>query len=283
VLLFTVHAARLDGNVVRLPSACRGAAGTRGPCRRAPALATLAASSATTSNSRALWITGIVIVGAIGAFGLAIGLVLAGLDRHPPPTPRAGTSPESVPAPQTAPSPVTATTGGVLTRTVPPTPIPATIADGTWTVAKGIPAGVYRTTNAGSDCFWEIRKSGTDGSNDSDVVDNQVGAGPWTVKLRAGQDFETDGCGTWTKIATPLNPAIIPDGTWTVGADISAGTYRTTNAGSDCFWEIRKSGTDGSNDSDIVDNHLGGGLWTVALVVGQDFETDGCGNWTKIK
>jgi hypothetical protein len=62
-----------------------------------------------------------------------------------------------LPAPQIAPSPVTATTGGVPTGTVPRTPIPATIADGTWTVAKGIPAGVYRTVNAGSDCFWEIK------------------------------------------------------------------------------------------------------------------------------
>jgi hypothetical protein len=44
-------------------------------------------------------------------------------------------------------------------------------------------------------------ESGTDGSNDSDIVDNnQLGGGPWTVKLRPGQDFETDGCGTWTKI-----------------------------------------------------------------------------------
>jgi hypothetical protein len=245
-----------------------------------PSMPTLASSFATTSNSRVLWIMGIVIVGAIGLFGLAIGLIFAGMDRHPPSTPRVEASPEDVPAPETAPSPVTATTAGVPTKAAPPRPTPATIADGTGTVGVDIPAGVYRTTNAGSDCFWEIRKSGTTGTGG--IVGNQLGAGLWTIKLRAGQDFETDGCGSWTKITTPLSPAIIPDGTWNVGADIPAGTYRTTRAGSDCFWEI-KSGTNGSNDSGIVDNQLGGGPWTVALRAGQDFETDGCGSWTKIK
>jgi hypothetical protein len=65
-----------------------------------------------------------------------------------------------------------------------------------------------------------------------------------------------------------------------VGQDFPAGTYRTTAvAGSDCYWEITKSG---SNGSDIVDNHIGGGHLTVALKVGQDFDTEGCGTWSKV-
>jgi hypothetical protein len=162
-------------------------------------------SAATTSNTRALWIIGIAVFGIVGLAVLAVGFGLAVTNRHPASGPPVDTSSRHVPSPETVPTAAattttTATTVAVPTRPAPPKPTAATVADGTWIVAADIPAGVYRTTDAATTCFWEIRKTGTDGSNFSDVVDNQLGAGPWTVKLRAGQDFETDGCGTWTKI-----------------------------------------------------------------------------------
>ena len=44
----------------------------------------------------------------------------------------------------------------------------------------------------------------------------------------------------------------IEEGTWTVGTDVAAGTYRTSAAISgDCYWSITKSGTNGS---DIIDH-----------------------------
>jgi hypothetical protein len=79
----------------------------------------------------------------------------------------------------------------------PPPPPSPTIQDGTWTVGTDFPAGTYRTTGAGSDCYWAITKSGTNGA---DIINNHIGGGNLTVTLKSGQDFETDRCGTWTKV-----------------------------------------------------------------------------------
>jgi hypothetical protein len=85
-----------------------------------------------------------------------------------------------------------------------------------------------------------------------------------------------------TQAAPPPPPPkpTIREGTWTVGTDFPAGTYRTIGAGSACYWKITKSG---SNDSDIVNNHIGGGNLTVTLSSGQDFTTERCGTWTKVE
>jgi hypothetical protein len=73
----------------------------------------------------------------------------------------------------------------------------------------------------------------------------------------------------------------IEDGTWTVGEDVPAGTYRTTaNVSSRCYWQITKTG--GDSVSDIVDNDIpGGGRPRVTLKRGQDFKTSNCGTWSK--
>ncbi|MBO1268698.1 hypothetical protein [Arthrobacter cavernae] len=72
----------------------------------------------------------------------------------------------------------------------------------------------------------------------------------------------------------------VGDGTWTVGTDITPGTYRAAaDVGSGCYWGIYASGSNGSN---IIDNDLpGGGRPTVALSVGQDFKSSRCGKWEK--
>ncbi|MDJ0351516.1 hypothetical protein [Pseudarthrobacter sp. PH31-O2] len=72
----------------------------------------------------------------------------------------------------------------------------------------------------------------------------------------------------------------IADGTWTVGKDLEAGTYRATaDVGSSCYWGIYATGSNGSN---IIDNDLpGGGRPSVALAGGQDFKSSRCGKWEK--
>jgi hypothetical protein len=72
----------------------------------------------------------------------------------------------------------------------------------------------------------------------------------------------------------------IGDGTWTVGKDIEAGTYRAAaDVGSSCYWGIYATGSNGSN---IIENDLpGGGRPTVALAGGQDFKSSRCGKWEK--
>ncbi|WP_344620731.1 hypothetical protein [Dactylosporangium salmoneum] len=84
-----------------------------------------------------------------------------------------------------------------------------------------------------------------------------------------------------TAAAPPPAAPTIDDGTWTVGEDFPAGTYKTTGAGDSCYWAIYKSGTNQSFDS-MVDNHLGGGNLRVTVKAGQDFETKRCGVWSKV-
>lgn len=72
----------------------------------------------------------------------------------------------------------------------------------------------------------------------------------------------------------------VSDGTWTVGKDIAAGTYRATaDVGSSCYWGIYETGSNGSN---IIENDIpGGGRPAVALSAGQDFKSSRCGTWTR--
>ena len=72
----------------------------------------------------------------------------------------------------------------------------------------------------------------------------------------------------------------ITDGTWVVGVDIEAGSYKANSSvGSSCYWAILASGTNGD---DIINNDIpGGGLPSVTLAAGQDFKSSRCGSWTK--
>ena len=72
----------------------------------------------------------------------------------------------------------------------------------------------------------------------------------------------------------------IGEGIWTVGVDVEPGTYRTAEPLTGyCYWAILRSGTNGS---DIVDNDgPEGGVPTVTLSEGQDFENSGCGTFVK--
>lgn len=72
----------------------------------------------------------------------------------------------------------------------------------------------------------------------------------------------------------------VESGVWTVGSDIKAGMYRTKESvGSDCYWAVLQTGTNGS---DIIDNGIpGGGRPTVTVKKGQDFESQRCGTWVK--
>lgn len=90
---------------------------------------------------------------------------------------------------------------------------------------------------------------------------------------------------TVTKEVIPKGPTgkavTFDDGTWIVGEDIEAGTYKVTAAvASGCYWAILKSGTNGSDiiANDIVD----GGFPKVTLKVGHDFKSSDCGTWSLV-
>ena len=71
------------------------------------------------------------------------------------------------------------------------------------------------------------------------------------------------------------------DGTWQVGKDFAAGTYRA-DAGGGCYWARLRTPHGSDSIDDIIDNGVGGGSQTVQLNDGEWFETAGCGEWQKI-
>jgi hypothetical protein len=67
------------------------------------------------------------------------------------------------------------------------------------------------------------------------------------------------------------------NGTWQVGADITPGVYRAAG-GTNCYWAILNS----TDTFDIATNGVMVNNPTVTLTAGKWFETDGCGEWSKI-
>ena len=67
------------------------------------------------------------------------------------------------------------------------------------------------------------------------------------------------------------------DGTWSVGQDILAGTYRST-AGSNCYWELLRSPSSGALNN-IIDNGFGPNA-TVTISDGEWLRVEDCGQWS---
>jgi len=80
---------------------------------------------------------------------------------------------------------------------------------------------------------------------------------------------------------TPTPPSVVAfsDGTYFIGEDIPAGTYRLRSAPSGCYWE-RLSGLSGGL-GDIIANSFGSTTQIVTIAPGDvAFHTDDCGTWT---
>ena len=74
--------------------------------------------------------------------------------------------------------------------------------------------------------------------------------------------------------------SVFGDGTWVVGSDIQAGTYRSSKTSSDCYWE-RLSGFSGELD-DIIANGVTDAIWVVEIAsTDAGFSTERCGTWTE--
>ena len=70
------------------------------------------------------------------------------------------------------------------------------------------------------------------------------------------------------------------DGTWVIGNDIQAGTYRSSKTGNSCYWE-RLSGFSGELD-DIIANGVTDAIWVVEIAsTDAGFSTERCGTWTE--
>lgn len=72
----------------------------------------------------------------------------------------------------------------------------AVIPDGSQVVVGvDVPSGTYDAHSDSSSCYYEIDKHAS-----SDIIDNGgFHSGHIVVKLKAGEDFQSDSCGDWTK------------------------------------------------------------------------------------
>lgn len=189
------------------------------------------------------------------------------------PTPEPTEAPTPVPTPEPTPQP-----------TPEPTPTVFTFGGGDLVVGSDVQPGTYRTRSAQSFCYWE-RVSGFGGSLD-EIIANGTGEGFFTVTIGDGDaGFSSSGCGTWSAdlsaVTDPAGP-ITEDGTYIVGADIAAGTWRSEGGSEFGCYVARLNGFGGTLD-EIITNDIStdGGLIVTVDASDRGFETNGCGTWTK--
>lgn len=73
----------------------------------------------------------------------------------------------------------------------------ATMTDGTWEVGVDAQPGKYKTAG-GSQCYWARLRRNDGGTGD--IIQNNLGAGPQTVTVKAGEYLQSKRCGTWSKV-----------------------------------------------------------------------------------
>jgi hypothetical protein len=164
--------------------------------------------------------------------------------------------------------------------TAAPTSTFLTFGDGTFTVGKDILPGTYRTRVASPGCYW-ARLSGFGGTLD-DIIANDNTNGAEVVTIAASdKGFTSTRCGTWTTdlsaIVSPGSP--FPDGTYIVGTDLTAGTYRSP-ASQGCYW-ARLSGFGGTLDWIIANDNTDAGAIVTIGASDKGFSSSRCGTWTK--
>ena len=106
---------------------------------------------------------------------------------------------------------------------------------------------------------------------------------PMTVVLLGGSGALGPGIDSLAVCQPPPPPPPAPvrfgDGTYRIGTDVPAGTYRTRSPAEGCYWE-RLSGFSGEL-SDVKANEFSNDVQIVTIDPSDaGFRTDGCGTWT---
>lgn len=176
-----------------------------------------------------------------------------------------------------------------LPASPPPVPTPAptrpfvTFEDGSYAVGSDIKAGTYRLRELPDFCYWE-RLKGFSGEL-GDIIANENADTAWAVVTIKSTDkgFDSEGCGEWSSDlsrVTASKSRLEDDGTYIVGTDLTAGTWRATG-GAFCYWE-RLSGFGGTLSNIIANGNVFG--HSVILTIrstDRGFHTQGCGTWTR--
>lgn len=86
-----------------------------------------------------------------------------------------------------------------------------------------------------------------------------------------------------TRKAAPVPNPVTGIGQWTVGVDMPAGVYRVTAAVDPtamCYWKIAQTGKPKNIIANDIVEH---GTPTVTVRRGQDFTTEDCGTWVRVR
>jgi hypothetical protein len=112
--------------------------------------------------------------------------------------------------------------------------------------------------------------------------DGPLGSSPSAITWKQGS-IDVFWRGTdntvWHTSYPPPPPRTFADGTYRVGRDIPAGTYRTRQAAQGCYWE-RLSGFGGTGGEIIANSFSTGNQVVTIAPTDAGFHAAGCGIWT---
>lgn len=155
---------------------------------------------------------------------------------------------------------------------------------GQYRVTIDMPAGRYYADPSHGCRFQRLR--GFSGSSGDVLAEMQINfdARQWIVDLAATDaGFTTDGaCGSWFTTPRHGTQTTITAGTWLVGTQVAAGTYRADNSAAGCEWQ-RLSGFSGSASAVIGSGFAsttGAQLVTIAATDIGFMTNATCGTWT---
>ncbi len=231
------------------------------------------------------WGVAIVAVLVLGAVGFLVSrdVRVGGTAAGATPGPTATAAPTPSAAPSTAVSsavPSAATSAPPSASASGPSSSFATIGDGTWHVGQDIQPGTYRLREPSSTCYW-ARLNGFTGVL-SDIATSGTEASYAVVTIApTDKGFESSDCGTWTQdlSAVTASRTEFGAGTFIVGTDLEAGTYRSPG-GDGCHWSRLRDF--GGSLGGLIAN--GGGTSpadVTILATDTGFTSTGCGTWTR--
>jgi hypothetical protein len=150
--------------------------------------------------------------------------------------------------------------------------------DGIFTVGIEISAGIWESQGVETDCYWGVL------DQDQDTMKNHYGHAGGTVNI-PGNGYEVifEDCGIWLNVLSIGEREPLPDidepkdnGFYTIGIEMSAGTWESQGTADDCYWARL------TDNQDTIDNHYGkaGGSVTIQPA-DYEFITKDCGEWIK--
>jgi len=168
-----------------------------------------------------------------------------------------------------------------LQPATPPKPSVPSFGNGDFVVGTDIQPGTYRTRTGSSGCYYS-RLSGFGGSI-GDIISNENTDAPAIVTIAASdKGFKSVNCSTWTQDLSQITSSqtSFGDGTFIIGTDIQAGTYK--NTGRDGCYYSRLSGFGGSIGDIIANENTDTSAIISIAPTDRGFKSVHCGTWSKL-